>query len=305
MLVGCTAPPHRVLYVNSYHAGYASSDSIRADIEAGMTKAGVELKTICLDSKRNGQPDSIARHVQEALRTIESWRPDVLMVSDDNAVSYLVTPHLMSGPLPVVFCGVNWSCEQYGLPNAHVTGMLEVLPIEASLKLLKAHVPGAKTLTILSENTPSEISNKKYMDHFYTEAGLTPTYVLVNTFAGWKQEFIRANRGSDLVYLPTNGAIRGWDNQEAEQFVRDNIRVPVFTCDDFMMPYAVVGLTKIAREQGDWAAETALKILNGASPADIPITENRLSQAWLNPDLAEKIGFTPGPGENFINMTQH
>jgi ABC-type uncharacterized transport system substrate-binding protein len=70
--------------------------------------------------------------------------------------------------------------------------------------------------------------------------------------------------------------------------------VPVFTCDDFMMVYAVFGLTKIAKEQGEWAARTALQILDGQSPAQIPVTRNTQTAAWINPLLAESAGFHPG-----------
>lgn len=60
-----------------------------------------------------------------------------------------------------------------------------------------------------------------------------------------------------------------------------------------MMPYAVFGMTKVASEQGLWAAETASKILKGNSPSDFPVTRNKLSTTWINADLAEKIGFYP------------
>jgi ABC-type uncharacterized transport system substrate-binding protein len=105
--------------------------------------------------------------------------------------------------------------------------------------------------------------------------------------------FLRANAEADVVFVPTNGAIKDWDSAEAQAFVREHTRVPVFTCDDFMMKYAVFGLTKVAREQGQWAARTALQIVKGKSPAEIPVTENRQTIAYINTTLADKIGFKP------------
>ena len=67
----------------------------------------------------------------------------------------------------------------------------------------------------------------------------------------------------------------------------------VFTCEDFMMSYAVSGVTKIAEEHGIWAASTAKKIISGVNPANIPVTRNKLSNTWLNAQLAEKIQFYP------------
>jgi len=98
-----------------------------------------------------------------------------------------------------------------------------------------------------------------------------------------------------LIYLPTNGAVRNWNDEEAKSFVRREIRKPVFTCDDFMLPFAVLGLTKIAREQGEWAATTALEILGGRSPAEIPLARNMRTRALWNKELAALVGFEPTP----------
>ena len=66
-----------------------------------------------------------------------------------------------------------------------------------------------------------------------------------------------------------------------------------------MMPYAVLGRTKVAKEQGIWAAETAKKILKGENPSNIPLTKNQQSILWLNTKMADRINFTPD--EEFLN----
>ena len=60
-----------------------------------------------------------------------------------------------------------------------------------------------------------------------------------------------------------------------------------------MMPYAVLGVTKIAEEHGIWAAASAKKILSGINPTDIPVTKNKESNKWLNLHLANQINFKP------------
>ena len=60
-----------------------------------------------------------------------------------------------------------------------------------------------------------------------------------------------------------------------------------------MMVYAVFGMTKVAGEQGEWAANTALEILKGKSPSEIAVTRNRRTAAWINPALAAAVGFEP------------
>ncbi|GAA4399110.1 hypothetical protein GCM10023187_10490 [Nibrella viscosa] len=138
-----------------------------------------------------------ARRVAE---TLKRRPPDLVLASDDDAVREVVVPYLKHTATPVVFCGVNWSAEGYGLPVANVTGMLEVVPIRETLETMRRYYPTA------------------------------------------------------------NGSIRGWQNDEAKAFVARTLRRPVVAGDDFIMPIAVYGQTKVAREQGEWAAQTALQI---------------------------------------------
>ena len=42
-------------------------------------------------------------------------------------------------------------------------------------------------------------------------------------------------------------------------------------------------------EYGEWAAKTALEILDGKAPSDIPLTQNKEGEIILNLDLAEKL----------------
>lgn len=95
-------------------------------------------------------------------------------------------------------------------------------------------------------------------------------YHLVDDFEQWKKAFNEVSISSDLIYMPTNGAIRNWDREDAMAFVKQNLNVPTITCDDFIIDYCVFGLTKAAKEQGEWAAQTALLILDGTAPSEIP-----------------------------------
>ncbi len=85
----------------------------------------------------------------------------------------------------------------------------------------------------------------------------------------------------------------GWDHDETLIQIDRYLKIPLVTCEEFMMPYSVFGLTQLSEEQGMRAAEQAKSILKGTSPADIPITQNMMSKVWINSRLAEKIGFQP------------
>jgi hypothetical protein len=89
----------------------------------------------------------------------------------------MVQPYIQDRPLPVVFCGVNMSADQYNLPRDQVTGMIEMLPLADLLLMMKPYYPSLETLLLLSENTTT--SRKE------------------------------ANRQYDIIYLPTCAAIQG------------------------------------------------------------------------------------------------
>lgn len=287
-VVAKPAGPKTVLHINSYHAGYPTSDQAGEVLKRGLESKGIRYEVFYLDAKRQQRPGAL---VPQALEKIKELNPALIVASDDDAVKLVIKPHLAEIAVPVVFFGVNWSADEYGLPRDRVTGMLEVLPIEETLNAVRQQFPKARRLLTLSEDSTSERNNTALMSPIFRRLGYEPATVMVKTFDDWKREFVRAQTEADILYLPTNGAIQGWDAAEAKAFVLGKTRKPSVTCDDFMTPYAAFGLTKVAAEQGEWAAESAAAILQGkASPASIAIARNRNSRCYFNPAVAARAG---------------
>lgn len=290
--IGCRSQKMpTVFYINSYHEGYASGDDVTAGIRETLGQSRIRLVTYFMDTKR--EPESAVERAREAIAMIEETEPAIIIASDDSAVKYVVAQHFKDGPIPCVFCGVDWTCEQYGLPTDYVTGMIEILPVREAVETLRQYYPEARRLVVLSENTASENKNKEALIPIFGEMDMSTDYCMVDTFEQWKRQFLLANRTADLIFLPTHEAIRGWTSPEAIAFVREHIRVPVFTCDEFMMDYAVFGQTRVAEEQGRWAAAAAVRILKGTGPGELPVSRNRETRIYLNRDLAARIDFHP------------
>lgn len=295
LIAGCSQPPAKksILYINSYHEGYGSSDDIARGIFETLEGKEIDLEVIYMDTKRNLEPEYIEKISRQIADSIKRKSPDLIIASDDNAVAYVVSAYLKDVPTPVVYCGVNWTADQYDLPESHITGMLEVLPFEQGIELTKTFHPEIQNVYVLSENSNSEQKNIQYIAEICDDLDLDLHYKLVKDFDAWKKGFLEGNESSDLVYIPTNGAISDWDEEQAINFIKENIKKPVMSCDDFMMPYCVFGLTKVQSEQGVWAAETAISILDGKDPASIPQAKNKQTQIWFNPTLADIINIKP------------
>jgi ABC-type uncharacterized transport system substrate-binding protein len=293
---GCTNPgveKKKVVYVNSYHKGFPPTDDITQGVFEGLPADSFEIAAYFMDTKRNSSEAYIKKRAEELLDSIRKEKPEVLIVSDDNAMKYLVVPNFQGDPLPIVFCGVNWSAEQYDLSGCNITGILELLPVVDLVQTMKPYYPGMKKLLVLNENTTTSRKTSPLLDTLLGNIGIEVTQELVDDFASWKSVFIEANLNYDIIYLQTRGAIKDWDHEEAIRHIDLHIKIPLVTCEEFMMPYAVFGLTQVSKEQGMIAATKAKLILNGASPAELPISRNNMTNAWINSSLAEKISFTP------------
>ena len=78
--------------------------------------------------------------------------------------------------------------------------------------------------------------------------------------------------------------------EELKAFFLSNTKVPTGTCYDFMAPYAFMGFTKLAEEQGMWSAGAALKILDGTAPSAIPVAKNKEGSLIINTKIGKVIG---------------
>lgn len=293
---GCTNPvveKKKVVYVNSYHKGFPPSDQITMGVMEGLPSDTFEIIDYFMDTKRNSSEAFIKGRAAELVDSIRMEKPDVLIVSDDNAMKYLLIPNFREDSLPTVFCGVNWNTDQYDLSGFNITGVLEILPVADLVRTMKHYYPGMKKILVLNENTTTSRKTKPLLDTLLGNLGMEVTQELVDDFESWKSVFIDANNKFDIIYLQTRGAIADWDHELAIKYVHQYIKIPLVTCEEFMMSYAVFGLTQVSKEQGMIAAEKAKLILHGKRPTDIPVSKNKQTNAWINTRLAEKIGFVP------------
>jgi hypothetical protein len=282
----------KVLFINSYHSGYEWSDGVQRGAEGVLNKTAVDLVVYYMDTKNNPSEDFSRKAALEAKSVIEDFEPDVVITSDDNAFKYIIMPYYKDAELPVVFCALNWDASVYGAPYKNTAGMVEVALIKQLLNHMKQYTEGDKVAFI----TADVLSEKKNAEHFdkLIEGGLSEN-VFVKNFSEWKEEYLRLQDDADMLILGVSAGIDGWDDGEAKEFVLKNTKIPAGVEARWMMDFALIGLTKIPEEQGEWAAKTALKIIDGESPSNIPITENKKGELYLNIKVAEKLGIVFDP----------
>ena len=276
----------RVLFIDSYHQGYPWSDGITTGIQNVFANADVDLMIHRMDTKRNTSEEFMKQAALKAKAAIDEFDPDVVIATDDNAQKYLVVPYFRGSDLPFVFAGVNWDASSYGYPASNVTGMIEVSRPDQLLNILRT-LSGGVTIGSLTGDTAT---SRKEHEHYAKHLGITfDSDVYVKTFAEWKQAYVSLQDEVDILLMYNNAGISGWNDEEAVRFVRQNSKIPSGSVQPWMAPYVLIAYTKDAQEQGEWAATTAMQILEGISPSGIPMTTNRRGNMMINSSLAQRL----------------
>jgi len=275
----------KVLYVDSYHEGYAWSDGIARGIQQVLGDKA-ELKIHRMDTKRNTSEDFKKEAALKAKAVIEEWKPDVVIAADDNASKYLVVPYYKDTSLPVVFCGVNWDASKYGFPCKNVCGMEEVSLVQPLLDNLKKFAKGQKMgfigPEILTSHMEQENCEKKFDIKF--------TAYYAKDYEDWKVGYKKLQQECDMIFIESDGGLYKDYEADMKAFVVQNTSKPTGACYDFMAPYSLFAYAKSAEEQGEWAAGAALRILNGETPAQIGVTQNKKGQLFVNLPIAKQLG---------------
>jgi len=280
----------RCLYVSSYHPGYEWNDAIEQALEQ-VLDGRCELRKFYMDGKRQTDPEFARAKAQEALGLIKEWQPDVVIAADDNASKFLVMPYLRDAALPVVFCGINWTAEPYNYPYANTTGMIEIGPIDELVAEVRAAVPGASRGIFLSADEMTQYKEAALTKDVYGRHGIAIIHQQVRTMADWEKALAAAQKTADFIIIGNNAGINDWDKERALAIVNQHVGRFTATYLDWMTPYAMFGMAKIAAEQGEWAGLAAILILDGTKPSDIPVVANRKWKMYVNQPLLERGGF--------------
>lgn len=277
------AAAKKCLFVSSYHQGYAWSDGVERGLRS-VLEGQCEIRQYDMDTKRRKSEAEKQQSALEAKAIIESWQPDVVITADDNAAKYLIKPYYKDHSVPFVFCGVNWTAKEYGFPYSNVTGMIEVAPIVPMLERARQIQPGLARAFYLGANTLTEEKNLKRFQDATARVGFELEHALVGSAAEWLDAYERA-QSYDLVIIGSNAGINDWDPAKVQAGMLRSAKVLSVTNHGWMMPYAMLGVTKIPEEHGEWAAKTALSILDGMPPGDIPIVANNQRDIWINQEI--------------------
>ncbi len=276
-------PPPHVLFLNSYHPGYAWSDAIEEGIRKELSDdtRQVELSVEYLDARRF--PDTARMDILADAMAIKyrGYRHDLLIVSDNDAFDFAIRHRERLFPgLPIVFCGFNHFRPEALKGITNITGVNEEIDIGATVKLaLKIHPATRQLVFILSTGDPSSARSASE-----AETSILPRYkarfqvsVLKDASMQTIRERLQSLPPNALVFLAGQTSDRGEGRAltpvENGRLVAAASPVPVYTFWDFHLGTGVLGGHVLnGLDQGREAARLARQVLDGRKASDIPVT---------------------------------
>ena len=329
------ADKKRIFIVSSYDKSYLWSQSTHRGVTEAMLKYGyldneaqileftqndrIEsshsvIEKAWMDTKRKDSLKEIAAATRKIMAAIKAFKPDLVMLGDDNAANYIGN-QLLDRDVPVVFWGINGLPLKYGLvdsmdrPGHNVTGVWQAGYHKESLELLNKLVPEAQTFAILSCDSVSARPKIKQIQ-MLAKNGKLPleltSIVATNSFSEFKEAALRLVDQVDAFFILNHDTLRDDEDNHVDmlsvgKWYLENIKKPEASHEDqFVHEGMLLTANDSGYNQGLMAFEMAFDILEqGLNPGHMrtktpprgPFMVNRVRAEMLGISLNDKMDY--------------
>lgn len=212
----------------------------------------------------------------------------------------LKRPFLFSAVTDPVAAGL---VKDLNKPDAGITGVSDLLPVEEHLRMVLAYKPGIKTLGLLynagEANSKATVATVKELSG---KLGFT----VVEATAGKTADVHQAAKSLvgrvDAVFIPTDNTIVAGLESVIKVGVEN--KLPIFAADvDSVKRGAVAAMGFDYYQHGRQTGAMAEKILKGAKPESLPVEFQKELQLHINAGFSKQMGVEP-PAEMVKKATQ-
>ena len=293
-LYSATGKKKLILHIDSYSPGYLWSEALRDGIMENLSffSTDYDLSIEYMDTKINDPEKIFPRLAKIYSIKYASRQPDVIISSDNNALSFLerYRDRIFPG-VPVVFCGINDYSDEIIKRFANSTGVAEAASFYDTMKLALDIFPQTETVYTLAGSTRT---TQIHIREFYSIAGRFKNRVRFRGIHGLnREEFRQALKKigprSLIIYL---GYYRDREGapvsvSDSLMFIKEHTDTPVFTMWTQNLPFCLGGVMISGEEQGRQASKMALKVLAGTSASSIPVIKKSPNLPMFNYDELE------------------
>jgi putative ABC transport system substrate-binding protein len=219
----------------------------------------------------------------------------------DVMVGFATPPALamlnLTSEVPIVFVASSTPVES-GLvasmeaPGGNVTGVADVLPIEAEIDAMMAIKPSIETVGLIwASGDESGTNSKERAEEYLTSLGIETVEAPLTSTADAQQAAESLVGRVDAIEIPCDSTTLA--GIEAITSTANDAGIPVFGCTgEAVAKGAVVAGAYNYVEVGALAADLIDQILQGTDPGLIPVTVPEITGTELNVTVAEQLGLT-------------
>lgn len=266
----------------------AARDGVRDELKAAGYEEGKNLKFTYESAQ--GNPGTAVQIAQKLV----GENPTVIVPISTPSAQAVISA---TSDIPVVFTAVT---DPLGAklvtnlekPGGNVTGMSDLSPIAKHLDLIHQIVPGAKKIGV--PFNPGE-ANAVTLVNLLKEKAAPMGMEIVEAPAP-KSSDVQAAAQSlvgkvDVIYVPTDNTIVS--ALEAVIGVGIDNKLPVFAGDtDSVKRGAIAAVGFDYYDVGRQTGKIVARILKGEKPGDIAVQGVEITQLFVNPGAAQKMGIT-------------
>lgn len=280
---------NNILILNSYHPGFIFSD----DEVKGVKKAiggKANVKVFYMDTKLNPL-DEREREIYSTLKEKYKENPDVIVSLDNNALTFLKKYRDELFPnVPIVFSGVNDYTPDLIKGMNGVTGVGEGHTHKEIVDLIRKLHPDVEWIIHVTDNThSSQLDMKQFIDfaNNYDEM----KNIIVGSMSSWT--LLEFKKFIDEVQEYSNAVlyVTGFYRDRLGYKIRHSLalkvlntlgNIPVYTHAPQFLDASTGGAILVGETYGEMAGEKALKILQGATTENIPISVETPVKYYFN-----------------------
>ncbi|MGD8589992.1 MAG: ABC transporter substrate binding protein [Chromatiales bacterium] len=319
VLADTNIDPARVMIVHSYErnhiCGAPQADGVVAALkEAGwVTGENLQILPYYMDTKKtNTTPEAIREQARMALRLVDEFAPDVVVVLDDNAIKEVMLPLAGRDDISVVFSGMNGQPESYNEispfmtdkqhPGSNVTGVYEKLWASKSLVVMNAaleNINKSSRVVGITDYSPTGNAITRQFELEIKNENLPVTWELrrVKNFTEYSHLIKELNADDDVVAIyPAALSLKTDDGttytaKEIFAWTIANSKKPEMALNYYFAKIGLFGGAAVDfGAMGHLAGEKTAQILNGKKAGELPIEDARDYAIVFNTSRAKELG---------------
>jgi ABC-type uncharacterized transport system substrate-binding protein len=298
-----------ILVVHSYDMEYSWVDAVNKGLHSALIEyPELTVHEFYMDTKRKAKEKQQIEAGLRALEQVKRIKPNLVIVSDDDAQEHFALQLRKISSVPIIFLGVNRSLKDYGYPLKGMTGVVERPFVDQAIAYCGQIIPNLRRIAFISDSSSTTFGLMQWVTQ-QKSSQLIHSYAMPHTFAEWQKSVFWANANADAILVYVYHSIKrneqdsvSMNPSEVMEWTRKNAKVPSIALIGFdINDGALCGVVESGAQQGAEAGQLALRVLNGEIADSIPIVEPLRGQTQLNLQAAQDLGIRIP--QDFIDST--